>query len=93
MRVLLVEDDRKASRVLKRLGLAISRAPVAALVVAAANLASGCAPTAASLAEYVAATPEDAAVLAPLEAIMSLPDAGAGYPPMFTLVYTVLIRV
>ncbi len=87
MRVLLVEDDRKASRVLKRLGLAISRAPVAALVVAAANLASGCAPTAAPLAEYVAATPLwwdrvriSAALLvagAIVLAVLSLPDAGA----------------
>lgn len=69
MRVLLVEDDRKASRPLERLGLAISRAPLAALAVAAAILASGCAPTAAPLAEYIAATPADAAVLAPLEAV------------------------
>jgi hypothetical protein len=69
VRVLLVEGDRKASRVLKRLGLAVSRALGAALVVAASILASGCAPTGAPLAEYLAATPEDAAVLAPLEAI------------------------
>jgi len=88
VRVLLVEDDRKVARVLKRLGLAISRAPVAALGVAAANLASGCAPTAAPLAEYVAATPLrwdrvriSAALLvagAIVLAVLSLPDAGAG---------------
>ncbi len=49
--------------------LSAVRLEAAALTVAAALLASGCAPTAVPLATYLAATPEDAAVLAPLEAI------------------------